>query len=376
MDTPNTAAVKEKLWYTADNADEYDSPALFIYPSRIKNNIRKLLEKTGADNLRPHVKTNKMAEVCQMMMDAGITKFKAATIAEAEMLALIQAPDVLLAYPPEGPKIKRLIRLIQSYPLTKFSCLADHPESVKILSRLFSDAGLTASVFIDLNLGMNRTGIQPANALKFYQQIISLPSILVLGLHVYDGNIRDRDEKTRTEKCLQAFAPVLVLKKELEKFAGHQMILVAGGSPTGFIHAAAGGRQCSPGTFVFWDKGYAEQLPEQPFEWAALLMCRIISIPAPDMITVDLGYKSVASENPQPRVYFLNAPDAIPGSHSEEHLVLKVPDSSLFKPGDILYGVPWHICPSVALYDKAHVVENNRVTGFWKVVARNREINI
>ena len=211
---------------------------------------------------------------------------------------------------------------------------------------------------------------------SLYQDIQKLPAIEVLGLHAYDGNIRDRDDKIRKEKCTQAFAPVLDLKKDLEKRAGHPMILIAGGSPTCLIHAAAGDRECSPGTFVFWDKGYAEQLPEQPFEWAALLISRVISIPAPDLICVDLGNKSVASENPQPRVFFLNAPDAIPTTHSEEHLVLKVADSSLFKAGEVLYGVPWHICPSVALYDKAFVVENNRVTGFWKVIARNREISV
>ena len=122
-------------------------------------------------------------------------------------------------------------------------------------------------------------------------------------------------------------------------------------------------------------KDILEQLPEQPFEWAAILVSRVISIPSPDMICVDLGYKSVASENPLPRVYFLNAPEAIPIAHSEEHLVLKVPDAGQYKPGDILYGVPWHICPTVALYDKMFVVENNQVSGSYKVIARNREIN-
>ena len=376
MDNPYSPARTEKLWYETDNVDEYDSPALFIYPEHIKYNILKLLEKVKAENIRPHVKTNKIAEVCKMMLDSGIKKFKAATIAEAEMLAMIQAPDILLAYPPAGPKIKRLIRLIQKYPGSKFSCLADNRETAHALSRLFAAADLKLGVFIDLNLGMNRTGTRPENVLKLFQQMISLPAIQVLGLHAYDGHIKDRDEKIRAEKCHQAFAQVLPLKKDMEKLAGYSMTLIAGGTPSCFIHAAAGDRECSPGTFIFWDKGYAEQLPEQPFEWAAILVCRIISIPAPDMICVDLGYKSVASENPQPRVYFLNAPEAIPTAHSEEHLVLKVPDAGKFKTGDVLYGVPWHVCPTVALFDKAYTVENNRVNGFWKVVARNREITI
>jgi D-serine deaminase-like pyridoxal phosphate-dependent protein len=368
--------MKEKFWYEVDNIDEYDSPALLIYADRIKENIYKLTDKISVQYLRPHVKTNKMAEVCSLMMDAGIKKFKAATIAECEMLAIIGAPDILLAYPVYGPKIKRLIQLIQKYPDSRFSCLVDQSENALTLSNLFADAHLTASVYIDLNVGMNRTGIAPENALSLYAKIASLPSITVLGLHAYDGHLKVRDLQIRTENCHQAFVPVLKLKKEMEKLRGRTMTLIAGGSPTCFIHAAAGDRECSPGTFIFWDKGNTEQLPEQPFEWAALLVCRVISIPSTDKICVDLGHKSVAAENPQPRIYFLNAEEAIPTSQSEEHLVLEVPDSGKYKTGDVLYGVPWHICPSVALYEKAYVVENSKITGFWKVIARNREINL
>lgn len=366
----------EKKWYIADNADEYDSPALFIYPDRVKMNIQRLLELVPPERLRPHVKTNKIAEVCRIMLDAGIHKFKSATIAEAEMLAMIRATDVLLAYPPAGPKIKRLIRLIQKYPATKFSCLVDHMTSAKNLSAECAAAGLKIDVYIDLNAGMNRTGIAPAEALSLFRQLISLPSLFVAGLHAYDGHLKDTDFIKRKEKCLRAFEPILNVKNEIEKISGRTIVLIAGGSPTCLIHAAAVDRECSPGTFVFWDKGYSEQLAEQPFEWAALLMTRVISIPTADLICVDLGNKSVASENPQPRVFFLNAPDARPAAHSEEHLVLQVPDSKSYYPGQMLYGVPWHICPSVALYDKACIIENNQVVGFWKVIARNRDIGV
>lgn len=368
--------MKEKSWYEVDNINEFDSPALLIYPARIKENIARLTDKIDIQFLRPHVKTNKIAEVCSMMMEAGIRKFKAATIAEAEMLAIIKAPDILLAYVMNGPKIKRFIKLIEKYPSSNFSFLVDQFENAKIVSSLFADAHLNADVYIDLNVGMNRTGIIPERALDLYTQIVHLPSINVLGLHAYDGHLKVRDLKIRTENCHQAFVPVLKLKQELENISAHSMTLIAGGSPTCFIHASAGDRECSPGTFVFWDKGNAEQIPEQPFEWAAILACRVISIPAADKICVDLGHKSVAAENPLPRVYFLNASEAVPIAQSEEHLVLEVPDSSKYKTGDVFYGVPWHICPSVALYENAHVVQNNQITGFWKVVARNREISV
>src|SRR5574337_777614 len=141
-------------WFTIENINDIDSPALVIYKERVQQNINRAIEMVkDVNKLRPHVKTNKIAEVCRMMMDAGITKFKCATIAEAEMLAMIDAKDVLLAYQPVGPKVKRLLSLVQQYPETNFSCLIDNKDAADYLSEVFSLAGKTISVFIDLNTG-------------------------------------------------------------------------------------------------------------------------------------------------------------------------------------------------------------------------------
>src|SRR5688572_19873265 len=114
-------------WYSIKNADALDTPALVIYPDRAKRNIDLL--KTYVSNpaqLRPHVKTHKCPQVCKLTIEAGITKFKCATIAEAEMLAAEGAPDVLLAYQPSLPKARRFCELIFKYPKTVFSCLIDN----------------------------------------------------------------------------------------------------------------------------------------------------------------------------------------------------------------------------------------------------------
>ncbi len=91
-------------WFEVKNVDSIDTPSLLVYKERVRKNIRRAVAAIGnVGLLRPHIKTNKMAEVCRMMMDEGIHKFKCATIAEAEMLAMIDAKDVLLAYQPCGP---------------------------------------------------------------------------------------------------------------------------------------------------------------------------------------------------------------------------------------------------------------------------------
>ncbi len=363
-------------WFTLENIDELASPALVLYKERVQQNISRAVEMIGDVNrLRPHAKTNKIAEVCSMMMDAGISKFKCATIAEAEMLAMVHAKDVLLAYQPVGPNAKRFLSLVQQYPETGFSCFIDNFPTANYLSDIFSAANKNASVFIDLNTGMNRSGIKPLNAYTLFEQLRQLPGLRVRGLHGYDGHVSDTDLQQRQQKSDSAFEEVQQLAEKIEKVTGTALTIVMGGSPTYPVHIKRK-VECSPGTFVFWDWGYKHQLPDEPFEYAALVITRVVSVVDDKTITTDLGHKSVAAENPLPRVHFLNAPDAMPVSQSEEHLVLKVPDSTIYTTGDVLYAVPVHICPTVALYDKAIVVENKRAITEWEVIARKRKISI
>ncbi|WP_295125398.1 D-TA family PLP-dependent enzyme [uncultured Chitinophaga sp.] len=373
MTTNDTAA-----WYSIRNISTIDSPALVVYYEKVKENIRLLRLLSGdVMLLRPHVKTNKIAEVCQLMLDEGITQFKCATIAEAEMLAGIKAPDVLLAYQPVGPKAERFIQLIKTYPTTVFSCLIDNAPVAQTLSKLAVANGVDVRVLIDINVGMDRTGIaagEPALALWTYAT--SLPGIKMTGLHGYDGQVSDTAIDVRQQRSDNGFAKVEVMAGKIKEQSGVTPLIVMGGSPTFPTHMRRKGVQCSPGTFVFWDYSYKTQLPDLPFDYAALVITRVISIIDEHTICTDLGHKSVAAENPFPRVYFLNAPDAKPIRQSEEHLVVRVEDASVFSVGDVLYGAPVHICPTVALYERAVVIKHGEAAMEWKVVARDRRINI
>lgn len=362
-------------WYKINNIEQIDSPALVVYPDRVAENIQKTIEIAGkVERLRPHVKTNKISEVCNMMLQAGISKYKCATIAEAEMLAMVGAPDVLLAYLPVGPKIIRLLNLVKAYPRTCFSCLIDCEINATTIEEICRKDNITLNVFIDLNVGMNRTGILPEKASGLVKHIQGLSGLRLVGLHAYDGHIHNEDLEERKRAADISFGKAWDLYQTIQPFFTYPLVMVVGGTPTFPIHIKRRYCECSPGTFVFWDWGYKHMLKDLPFEYAALVISRVISIIDEYHICIDLGYKSVAAESPLPRVYFLNAPEAIPSAQSEEHLVLKVPDSNKYTVGDVFYGVPKHICPTVALYEKAFVVENNEMKKKWHVIARNRTI--
>ncbi len=133
----------DNKWFQIANVDEVDTPFLAIFPERVRENIRALKQIIpDIRRIRPHVKTNKCKQVIALMLEEGVMKFKCATIAEAEMLALASAPDVLLAYQPVGPKIKRLANLVAGYPATIFSCLVDNVEIAMELGATISQKDL------------------------------------------------------------------------------------------------------------------------------------------------------------------------------------------------------------------------------------------
>ena len=199
-------------WYHLTNPDTIDSPALLVSPELVKHNIRETVRIAGTpDRLRPHVKTHKMRAVTELLLAECITKFKCATLKEARMLAEAGATDVLLAYPVVGPKAAGLRQLTEEFPAIRFSCLADSEAGATHLSDVFADAPQPIDVWIDLNVGMGRTGILPEDAPDLAAFISQLPGLVrpglnLAGLHAYDGHIRDIDFTVRCQRADESFA--------------------------------------------------------------------------------------------------------------------------------------------------------------------------
>lgn len=368
--------------YTVRDTSSVCSPGLLFYKDLIRQNIARTLEIAGRPaRLRPHVKTHKTREIVRLELDAGISKHKCATLAEAEMLADCGVPDVLLAYNLVGPNCRRLARLTQARPGTHFSVLADHPVAVRALSQALAAAGQTVDVLIDIDTGQHRTGIEPNDqAASLYETLARLPGIRPGGIHVYDGHNHQEDPEERAAAALRGLEPVMELRQRLEKQGLPVPRLVLGGTPTFPIYARLDlpGLELAPGTCILHDHGYGTRFADLAgFVPAALLLTRVISRPTPRRITLDLGYKAVASDPPAgKRCILLNVPDYEPVLQNEEHFVIETPAAERFAPGDEVYAMPTHICPTCALHRQAYVVENGQVTGTWDIVARDRMLTV
>jgi D-serine deaminase-like pyridoxal phosphate-dependent protein len=238
-------------------------------------------------------------------------------------------------------------------------------------------AGERLEVLLDIDVGQHRTGIPPGpGAIMLYRKLAKASPLIAGGLHVYDGHVNQTDTGARAKACAEAFAPVWELRDKLLAEGLPVPKIVAGGTPTFPIHAARRDVECSPGTTALWDASYAAKLPDLEFSNAAVLLTRVVSKPGRNRVCIDLGHKAVASEMPHPRVVFPDFPDAQFISHSEEHLVFESPGAARLAVGDELLGVPWHVCPTLALHAEATVIVNHKVTSSCRIDARARKITV
>jgi D-serine deaminase-like pyridoxal phosphate-dependent protein len=367
--------------YHVQDTSTIFSPALLFYRELIEQNIRRMIQIAGTpERLRPHVKTHKTREIVRLELDAGITRHKCATLAEAEMLAECGVADVLLAYPMVGPNCSRLALLAERYLGTRFSVLADHPLGVQQLSDALKNSGTTVEVLLDLDTGQHRTGIVPGGpALELYESLTRLPGIRPGGLHVYDGHNHQEDPAQRAAAAHEQFQPVLQFREALLRKGLPLPRIVAGGTPTFPIYARMElpGLECAPGTCVLHDHGYGTRFADLGFTPAALVLTRVISRPTQDRVTFDLGYKAVASDPPAgSRCVLLDVPDAKPVLQNEEHLVIECPGASRYRPGDEAYALPTHICPTCAMHRQAYVIDQGQLVDRWDIVARDRILQI
>ncbi len=357
------------------------SPALVIYMARVRENIQSVLQAAGGDpeRWRPHVKTTKIPEVWVELVRAGVRNFKCATTREAELLlrtldAEGQHGDVLLAYPLIGPALRRLGDIADHHPGSRVSVLCEDPDLVVEVPRQLS-------IFVDVNPGMDRTGVRMVDDYVIHA-IAQAAGERLRGLHYYDGHLHDENLADRRSRIHSGYEAVLELHSALVQ-GGHTVgEIITAGTPA-FLnaleywsdHTPEGTQQrVSPGTVVFHDATTEEQNPDLRLMPAALVFARVVSRPTPQIATCDAGSKAIAAEAGDPIAHVLGRPRLEALTPNEEHLPLRIMGGRPPDRGDELLLIPRHVCPTVNLADEAVLLEEG---GAWKIVpvaARGHEM--
>jgi D-serine deaminase-like pyridoxal phosphate-dependent protein len=365
--------------YKVNGAERILTPALLIYPDLVKENIRATLRMVGNDpnRWRPHIKTAKLGATVRMMVEEGVHHFKCATTLELITACECGAEDVLLAFSVTGANAQRTLEIAEQYPETRISVLIESSGQAQPW------IGQSVGVFLDLNPGMDRTGMSVANA----DAVIAVAKLLgsqFRGLHYYDGHVTKYSAEEAETKIHAGYDQLISLVEKLRAKGVRVEEVITSGTPAapvamtypGFVRSSFIHR-ISPGTVVYNDLNSLGQLPGWGYAPAALVLSTVISHPANDVFTCDGGHKSVSADSGVPTCAVVGMPQITPGKPSEEHLPLHVSSADGHTAiGEQLYLIPKHVCPTVNNFDEAYLVVNGSITGIERVTARGHESRI
>jgi len=370
----------ENAWslteYEVIDTSRVITPALLIYPDKLHHNIQATLKMVGGDpnRWRPHIKTAKLSAVVKGYIRDGVRQFKCSTTLELRTACEAGAEDVLVAFSMVGANALRVRQIANEHPSTRVSVLAESSSQAE------SWAGGKIGVFLDLNPGMNRTGMEADHV----DEMIDLARLLgetFRGLHWYDGHVSMLDAVQRRELAFAGYDRLMEIVAAFDDAGIVIAEVITSGTPAapyGYLYPrfrdASFVQRISPGTVVYNDLSSLKQLPGYGYVPAALVMATVISHPKPGVITCDAGHKAVGVDSGVPNCAVVGYPRLTPLKPSEEHLPMEVASgSNTPEIGDKLYLIPKHICPTVNNFDQALIVDEGLIVGVELVNARGHE---
>lgn len=354
--------------------DQLQTPALLIDLDAVRHNIAQMRSHVGGDldRWRPHVKTAKVPAVLDLLLAAGVRRFKCATTREASVLLQRATPpvDLLVAMPLQGANLARVVELAAAHPRHSLAILSEDPAHAEAVR----GAAPRLGIFVDLDPGFRRTGI-PLEDRARIAAVARAAGDALRGLHLYEGHVRDADPTARARRCVPLYAELTALAAEL---AMPGVEVLTSGTPSfpgalawpGFRGHA---HRISPGTVVYWDTT-SEEFGITGFRFAVHVLARVISRPDPTRATCDAGSKALDAAAGDPVATVADWPGLVALHPSEEHLPLRVDSGPVPALGTLLRLVPRHVCPTVNLADHAVLLEQGRIAAIVPVAARGHEV--
>jgi D-serine deaminase-like pyridoxal phosphate-dependent protein len=352
------------------------TPALAIHRDRVAQNIATTLRLLDGDasRWRPHVKTAKLAYTMRMLREAGVRQFKCATTLELATACEAGAEDVLVAYPVIGPSAERVRAIARQFPAVAVSVLVDNATA------LAGWHGTEIGIFVDVNPGMNRTGVEQEHA-DAIVELARAAGAQFRGVHYYDGHLSKYTLKERMQHATHGYERLLAIVAACEAAGVPVPEVITAGTPAlpcslafALLRNRSFAHRVSPGTVLYCDTTALAQLPpDYGYVPAVVVATRVMSQPAPNIVTCDAGHKTVSADSGVPTCAVLGRPELEPLTPSEEHLPLRVTAGEPPRVGDVLYLVPRHVCPTVNNFDHALIAAGGAIVSVERVTARGRE---
>jgi D-serine deaminase-like pyridoxal phosphate-dependent protein len=357
--------------------ERVDTPALLVDLDLFERNLKTMVDSLSGTKvrLRPHAKTHKSPIIALRQMKLGAIGVCCQKVGEAEAMVEGGVPDVFISNEIVGKsKLQRLMSLAKQ---AKVAVCADDPFHVTEYGAAARDDGIQLDVFVELNAGGARCGLEPGDpVLRLARQIFETSGLRFAGLQAYHGAAQHLRTPAEREAAIRsAINRVLETESVLEANGIACEMVTGAGTGTYPLEAASNVyAEVQPGSYIFMDVDYAKNLdadgkPWKSFQQSLFVYSSVISRPTRDRAVLDTGHKAVPIDSGMPQV--AGMPDLEYTRPADEHgtLLIKDPDCDL-KIGDKVMLIPAHCDPTVNLFDWYVGIRNNRVDVLWPITAR------
>lgn len=358
-----------------------DTPVLVMDVDATQRNIDEMqgLANAGGKALRPHAKTHKIVEVARMQLAAGAVGLQVAKLGEAEVFLASGVQDIFVGYPIVGAaKIERLLALAEQ---VRVSTSLDDIAVAAPIGRAAAARGMVIDVMLEINTGLDRTGVLPEDAVALAQRVAEVPGLRIKGIMTHEGQAlpRSADEETLARETADACARMVAVAESI-RAAGIPCAEVSLGTTATarFDAQAPGVTEIRPGTYIFYDATMASHHAARLQDTAVWVVATVVSRPSADRAVVDAGSKVLSSD----RINQKDAPSMVgrivdrPDHHvtrvMEEHGIIALPPGSDLRIGDRVAIVPSHICAAINLADSVLVAQGGAIVDEWRVAARGK----
>ena len=361
------------------------TPSFLVDRSIVQRNCDAMREKARLSGVafRPHVKTHKSVAIGRMQHGGAAGPITVSTLAEAEQFAADGFRDITYAFPIAPGKLKRAADLAAR--IDRLSVLLDSEETLRAIEAFaaghgLTRQGLTFDVFLKVDCGYHRAGVDPENpdSARLAIALARSEAVRFQGLLTHAGhsyNARDAEEIGR------------IAAEEAGSLTRFRALLAAeglgearrsvGSTPTAavverFIECD----EVRPGNYVFFDafqstigsctlKDVAVSVlttvvgsyPERGsliVDAGALALSKDIS---PDHIKPGFGYGLVCDLELNPLPMRITA-------LSQEHG--KITTAANVPVGTRLRILPNHSCLTSAMFDTYQILDRGRVVDQWR----------
>ena len=359
-----------------DSIKDIDTPALILDLDKFEANMKRMTEFAGGSRvrIRPHAKIHKCAEIARRQVEAFASGICCQKMGEAEAMLAGDVTDILITSQIVGDlKMRRLARLARAYAPARLGVCIDDVDVARQLAAVCQAEEARLEVYVDLDIGQNRGGVEtPAAAVELAGILVGSSNLAFMGLHAYSSQAQHRRGVPERREAADRAATRVAEVRDALLAANLPCEVVCGGGTGSLPYEAAGGvfNEIHAGSFAFMDINYSknEQDSAGPrFEQSMFVLTSVMSL-GQERATLDGGLKAFSTDSGPAQPTF---PGWRVRSVSDEHTVLmRVEDGVPIKLGDKALLIPGHCDPTVNLHDWIVAVRKNTVEALWPVDAR------